>query len=229
MLIARFFFGLIFAGLAYSALAIGPVWLMTGSLHWPRGWLAIGVLWGTQLVGGSWFLKNDPALLDERMAPGENSTADKLATLLIVFLLLSWFVGNPIDVHRLQLLPALPASISLIGGFALFAFGMAVIVWTFRENSFATSVVKVQEERQQQVIDSGPYAYVRHPMYAGMIPLCAGLGLLFESSAMALAALPMVMIGFLPRIIIEEGTLRARREDALVQTPRAQTVPLLCG
>jgi protein-S-isoprenylcysteine O-methyltransferase Ste14 len=97
---------------------------------------------------------------------------------------------------------------SLLGGLALFAFGLGVVFWTYRENSFASSVVRVQEERDQRVIDTGPYAYVRHPMYAGIIPLFAGLGLLFGSTTMALAALPMVMIGFLPRVLIEEATLR---------------------
>ena len=74
--------------------------------------------------------------------------------------------------------------------------------------SNTASVVTVQEERGQQVIDTGPYAYVRHPMYAGLIPLFAGLSLIMESSATALFVIPMVVFGFLPRVMIEEATLR---------------------
>jgi protein-S-isoprenylcysteine O-methyltransferase Ste14 len=169
------------------------VWLLTDSLSWPRGWLAVGVLWGTQVIGGLWFLKTDPDLLEERMSPGENSTPDKLATLLIVILLLCWFVANPLDVLLFQLLPPPPAALSLFGGLVLYTAGLAIVTWTFRTNSFAASVVTVQEERGQQVIDTGPYAYVRHPMYAGLIPLFAGLSLIMESSATALFVIPMVV------------------------------------
>ena len=52
------------------------------------------------------------------------------------------------------------------------------------------------------MIDKGPYAFVRHPMYAGLVPLFAGLGLILESSAMALAALPMIAIGVVRRMIL---------------------------
>ncbi|MDP6343837.1 MAG: isoprenylcysteine carboxylmethyltransferase family protein, partial [Alphaproteobacteria bacterium] len=193
----------------YGLLAIGPVWLLTGSLDWPRGWLAIGVLWGTQLVSGLWFLKHDPDLLRKRTSfPGGNPLADKVATALIILLLFGWFVGAAVDVHHLHLLPALPAAVSLVSGLVLFALGMALVMWTMHENTFASSVVEVQDDRQQRVIDTGPYGFVRHPMYAGLVPSFVGLGLVFGSSAFALAAIPMIMVGFLPRMLIEEATLR---------------------
>jgi protein-S-isoprenylcysteine O-methyltransferase Ste14 len=227
MLYLQFFLRLVFAGLFYSALVIGPVWLLTDSLSWPRGWLAVGVLWGTQVIGGLWFLKTDPDLLEERMSPGENSTPDKLATLLIVILLLCWFVANPLDVLLFQLLPPPPATLSLFGGLVLYAAGLAIVTWTFRTNSFAASVVTVQEERGQQVIDTGPYAYVRHPMYAGLIPLFAGLSLIMESSATALFVIPMVVFGFLPRVMIEEATLRRDLEgyDEYLSRTRWRLLP----
>ena len=68
-------------------------------------------------------------------------------------------------------------------------------------------MVTIQEKRKQQVIEPGPYAYVRHPMYAGLIPLFAGLSLLMGSTTIALLVVPMITFGFLPRIRIEEQTL----------------------
>jgi protein-S-isoprenylcysteine O-methyltransferase Ste14 len=91
------------------------------------------------------------------------------------------------------------------------AFGVLVACYigylTLRENTFAALVVKVQEERAQKVITTGPYRYVRHPMYAGMIfylvcaPLLLGSwwGLLWGCGLLGLFAI---------RILIEEGTLR---------------------
>lgn len=139
----------------------------------------------------------------------------------------AWFVLTAIDVLRLQLLPAPPPSVSLWSGLGLFALGIFIIVWTFRENSFAAPVVKIQHERKHHVIDTGPYAFVRHPMYAGLIPIFAGLGLIMESSTMALAALPMVVIGLLPRMIIEEATLRRELEgyDEYLSRVRSRLVP----
>ncbi len=213
---------------AYVLLLIGPAWSLTGTADWPRGWLAIAVLGGSQLAVGIWLLKADPDLLRERLArPRSKIRQDKIATLLIMLLMLGWFLLIPVDVHHLHWLPAPPSAASLWGGLALHVFGLAIIVWTFRENSFAAPVVKIQAERQQRVIDTGPYAVVRHPMYAGMIPFFAGLGLIMESSALALAAVPMIVLGMWPRIAIEEATLRRQLDgyDAYLDRVRARLVP----
>ncbi len=53
--------------LIYGTFVIGPFWLMTGSFDWPRGWLAIGIIIGMQLLVALWLLKNDPYLLRERL------------------------------------------------------------------------------------------------------------------------------------------------------------------
>jgi protein-S-isoprenylcysteine O-methyltransferase Ste14 len=111
------------------------------------------------------------------------------------------------DRHVLHLLD-LPAEASLGAGVFVFALGLGAILWTFRVNSFAATVVKIQDERQQRLIDSGPYALVRHPMYMGAILFFAGLGLILESPAAALLALPLFALGFLPRMLIEEAVLR---------------------
>ncbi|MBT3330372.1 MAG: isoprenylcysteine carboxylmethyltransferase family protein [Rhodospirillaceae bacterium] len=209
MLVARFVIVLFVAAVAYIMLLIGPAWWLTDSLDWPRGWLAIGALWSAKLISGLWLLRVDPALLEKRMSlTAKNPVADKLATALIGVLLCGWFVATAFDVHQFQLLPALPGHVSLLIGLVLFVLGMALIMWAMLENTFAVSVVEVQADRQQTLIDTGPYAYIRHPMYSGIILAFMGLGLVCESTALALAGVPMVMLGFLPRILIEEATLR---------------------
>ena len=161
------------------------------------------------MISGLWLLRVDPALLEKRMSlTAKNPVADKLATALIGVLLCGWFVATAFDVHQFQLLPALPGHVSLLIGLVLFVLGMALIMWAMLENTFAVSVVEVQADRQQTLIDTGPYAYIRHPMYSGIILAFMGLGLVCESTALALAGVPMVMLGFLPRILIEEATLR---------------------
>ena len=195
------------AGLFYCLLVMGPTRLLTGSWHWPRGWLAIALLLGLQVVTGTWMLRHDPGLLAARMAPGDVSPQDKRATALIAISILAWFLFNPIDVHALRLLPALPPALSVTLGAALVIAAMLFLLWTVCVNHFAVSVVAVQEG--QRVVDTGPYARVRHPMYAGLVPALAGLALVMGSTSAALLSIPVVALGLLPRILLEERTLAA--------------------
>jgi protein-S-isoprenylcysteine O-methyltransferase Ste14 len=66
-------------------------------------------------------------------------------------------------------------------GLAMYLLSTAFIMWVFRENSFAAPVVKVQAARHHRVISSGPYAFVRHPMYSGIMLFFAGVPLLLGS------------------------------------------------
>jgi len=98
-----------------------------------------------------------------------------------------------------------------VGLQALGAIGVFLSVYlgylTFRENSFASPVVKIQTERAHSVVTTGPYAYVRHPMYAGALFHFVGVPLLL-GSWWGLAFLPAFVGLFAIRIGIEERTLR---------------------
>lgn len=191
-----------------GALILGPAWGMTGSLDWPRGWLATGVLFATSLAGGLWFGRTDPGLAHERASlPRPQTRRDALASGAIAAAAVAWFIVAAWDAHKLRLLETPPA-VSLWAGLAVFAAGVGVIVWTFQVNSFAATVVKVQDEREQRVIETGPYAVVRHPMYLGAIGFFAGLGLVLDSAAAALLAAPLFAAAFVPRMLVEETVLR---------------------
>ena len=84
----------------------------------------------------------------------------------------------------------------------------AALPWVMRVNTFAATVVKVQHDREQRVIDAGPYARVRHPMYAGASVFLAGVGMMLEAAPAALLAVPLFALAFLPRMLIEEAVLR---------------------
>lgn len=78
----------------------------------------------------------------------------------------------------------------------------------FRENAFATTAVRVQEERGQRVISTGPYAWVRHPLYAGALLYFVGTPLLLGSwFGLVCSIVPMVGLGI--RAVVEERVLRA--------------------
>jgi protein-S-isoprenylcysteine O-methyltransferase Ste14 len=79
---------------------------------------------------------------------------------------------------------------------------------TFRENSYLSPVVRIQDERGHRVIATGPYHYVRHPMYAALVVFVIGTSLLLGSwSGMLVGAVFVLMLA--RRAILEERTLQA--------------------
>ena len=78
---------------------------------------------------------------------------------------------------------------------------------TFRENSYLSPVVRIQKEHGQTVVSTGPYHYVRHPMYSGIIVFMVGTPLLLGSWYTLLLGLILVVI-IARRSVLEERTLR---------------------
>ena len=86
------------------------------------------------------------------------------------------------------------------------------LVWlTFRENSYAAPVVKIQKERGHRVVTTGPYAYVRHPMYAGALGFLLGAPLLL-GSWWGLAGALLLVLAMAFRAVLEERALHAELE-----------------
>ena len=100
----------------------------------------------------------------------------------------------------------MPDALKVVGA-VLIPVGFFIVWLTFRENSFAAPVIKIQKERGQHVISTGPYAIVRHPMYAGGALYMIGMPLLL-GSGLGLLILPLLLGALSVRIFIEEATLR---------------------
>ena len=126
---------------------------------------------------------------------------------MVVFIvaMLGWLVAMGLD--RRHLASHMTIAWQVLG-FVLFLASTLFTLWVFRENSFAAPVVKLQTERAQRVISTGPYAHVRHPMYSGMILFFASVPLIL-GSWWGLAIAPLFMTLLAVRIRIEERTLIA--------------------
>jgi protein-S-isoprenylcysteine O-methyltransferase Ste14 len=82
-----------------------------------------------------------------------------------------------------------------------------MIALVLKTNAFAATVIRHQEERQHAVVDTGVYSIVRHPMYAGLVPVMVGMCLWLESYAAAfLVSIPVGILVL--RIRLEERFLR---------------------
>ena len=192
-----------------------------GTLHWPAAWVFLVT---SAILGpacGLWLAKTDPALLAERLRPtfqADQPAADKKFMLTFVVAALIWLVAIGLDrrVHASNIPFALLAL-----GLAMYLLSTAFIMWVFRENSFAAPVVRVQAERHHRVISSGPYAFVRNPMYSGIMLFFFGVPLLL-GSWWGVAIAPVFAILFAIRARIEERALVEGLPDYADYTARVR-------
>jgi protein-S-isoprenylcysteine O-methyltransferase Ste14 len=145
--------------------------------------------------------------------------SDRVLMAALMLLFAAWLVLMALDARRFGLWH-LPLWLRILGAL-LIALSMYVGLLTFRENSFAAPVVKVQRERGQHVITTGLYQFVRHPMYAGALLMFVGTPLLL-CSVWGLVAVPIMIVLLGIRIKIEESTLRTNLEG---YTEYMQRVP----
>jgi protein-S-isoprenylcysteine O-methyltransferase Ste14 len=197
-------------GVVYSVLIFGgPLFLGAWTLHWPRAWVFVAVVLAASSLTMFGVFPSRPDLLEERYkAPiqKEQPIADAIVTPLIGASLLALLFFVPLDVFRFHLLGSPSVGVASIG-LLLFAAGWTMVALGLRENAFAAPIVKRQEERGQLVVQTGPYRFVRHPMYAGALPLMTGMPLWLGSVAgVLLAAVPLAFIVL--RLLIEEAVLR---------------------
>lgn len=195
-----------------------------GTLAYSGGWLFVAVM----LIGGVWLslwlYKRDPALLKKRLG-GAVQEGQKpwdrvfLLGFIVIFLVWMGFMAWDARQHDFAF-PLWAQTIGLIG----FAAGLSGGYFTFRENSYAAPVVSIQEG--QRVIDTGVYAFVRHPMYAGAVLYLFGLPLMLQSWN-GLWLSPLLVLGVAWRAVNEEKMLRAELPgyEAYMQRVRYRLVP----
>ena len=191
----------------YGVMGVVLFW-SAGSLRWPGAWAFLIGMMGLGLVMGVRLARLDPGLIDERLrspVQKDQPTADKIITSLLFVLIFGWLVVMGLDVRFGW--SSVPVWLQIVGALSLL-FSMWFIYRTMRENSFAAPVVKIQRERRQTVITTGPYRHVRHPMYFGALFFFFGTALLLGSWwGLAFALVFVVLLCI--RIPIEEKALRA--------------------
>jgi protein-S-isoprenylcysteine O-methyltransferase Ste14 len=192
--------------LAWIAAFAVLLFVPAGTLHWPAAWVFLGFMAACGLFFATWLAKKDPALFAERMRSPiqpDQPAADQKIIYAFGLANVIWFVVMGLD-ERFHL-SRMPVALQAFG-LALLILSSAFILWVFRENSFAAAVVRVQAERGHRVISSGPYAFVRHPMYSGAVLFMVGIALLL-GSWWGTAISPVFAVLFGLRTRIEERTL----------------------
>lgn len=186
----------------------GSVLVIGGDARWVEGWIFFGWFVAMSVTCTLWIYRNDPALLAERYrAPGSGGQKgwDFFAVVAIMLVFLAWMALMPLDARRFAWSPHFPIAIRIAGA-VLFLPSWFLFFRTYKDNSFASGLVRIQSERKQKVAQTGAYAFVRHPMYLGALLMFIGAPMLLGSIVgLALALLMAIVLGV--RIVGEENML----------------------
>jgi protein-S-isoprenylcysteine O-methyltransferase Ste14 len=205
------------------------IFCAAGTIHYAGGWLYLGAIVTISVALGLYGARVDPGLLKERLKPPvqkEQPRTDKLVIIPFLILLFGGMGVMAADAERWHWSLMPPAA--QWAGCGLLLAAISFMSWTMRTNSFAAPVVKIQKDRGQVVITTGPYAIVRHPLYFGALFYIAGTSLVL-GSWWGLAMVPILGFLLVIRIGIEEKMLRMGLDgyDDYARRVRWRLVPLI--
>jgi protein-S-isoprenylcysteine O-methyltransferase Ste14 len=178
-------------GLFFLALVMGLLlFVSAGTFYYVQAWGYLAVFFGASILITLYLSKYDPALLKRRVSAGptaEKETAQKIIMLFASIGFIALLIVPALD-YRFTW-SQVPIAIVVIGD-VLVAAGFYIIFLVYKENTFTSATIEIAED--QKVITTGPYAVVRHPMYAGGLLLFLGMPLALGSYWGLLVLLAMV-------------------------------------
>ncbi len=147
-----------------AAITVAVLYLLAG--RWDLPWL-----WATGATGSlltlALTLTIDPELARERRRPGPGGL-DRATRVVMSVCVAAEMVIASLDVGRFHWSDTVPVAARAVG-LALFTGGFGLVVWSVGVNRFFSSVVRIQTDRGHQIVTAGPYRYLRHPGYLGML------------------------------------------------------------
>ena len=193
------------AGLAAFIIVIGALlFVSAGTLAYWQAWVFLLLFTGGSTLLTLYLMRHDPALLERRMRGGpiaEKEPAQKIIQSINGAGFLAIFIIPALD--RRWGWSSVPVAAVGLGEFMILI-GLFIIFLVYRENTFASATIGTVPG--QKVIATGPYAWVRHPMYAGGLILLLGIPPAL-GSWWGLIAMVVIFPGFVWRVLDEEGLL----------------------
>lgn len=191
--------------LAILAIVMGLVLFVgAGTVHYGQAWVYLAVFFGISTLVTVYLMRRDPALLERRMRGGPTAEPEPSQRIIM------WLVS--LGFAALVVVPALdrrfgwshlPSWVALAGN-ALTVVGFSLIFLVYRENTYGAATIRVTAD--QRVISTGPYAVVRHPMYASASLYLIGTPLAL-GSLWGLAPLVLIVPALIWRLLDEERLL----------------------
>jgi protein-S-isoprenylcysteine O-methyltransferase Ste14 len=167
------------AGVRGFIVLAGLIFLTAGTFRYWQGWSFLATFTVCSIALTVYMALYDEKLLERRLRAGPRAETETSQKIIMVLMLLGFaaLMVVPVLDHRFGWSPV-PPYVSMIGD-GLIALGYLFILFVLRENSYAASTIQIADD--QRVISTGPYALVRHPMYAAALLLVIGMPLALDS------------------------------------------------
>lgn len=159
---------------------------------WVDGWLVILAFTLLASISVIWLIKEDPNLVKERMKGNFQKgqrTKDTLIIIVLTIVMLAIFPVAGYD-HANNLLQ-LYVTVKIVG-WILFLISIFILYKVFKTNAFLSRSIVIQADRKQEVVKSGAYGVIRHPMYSAILVMIIGISLIMGSG---LALIPTLLSG----------------------------------
>ncbi|MGE5646885.1 MAG: methyltransferase family protein [Acidobacteriota bacterium] len=192
-------------GFFFLALAMGLLLFATaGTLRYWQAWVYLAVFFGASLLITLYLMRNDPALLGRRLRGGPTAERRPAQQVIMSLASLAFIASLAVPAldhrHSWSNVPSWAAA----SGDALVALSFLITFLVYRENPFTSATIEIAPD--QRVVSTGPYAIVRHPMYAGGSLLFLGTPLAL-GSWWGLLAFPAALPALIWRLFDEERLL----------------------
>jgi protein-S-isoprenylcysteine O-methyltransferase Ste14 len=214
----------ILANTVTLAILLACLFIPAGTFDYWQAWVFVVVFEGSAQTFGIYFIIHDRKLVERRMKIGpvaEQRPAQKLVSALFMLGFVGFVVLPAFD-HRFGWSPVAPVVSVIANAVIVLSFVLFFVV--MQSNSYAASTIRV--EAGQPVVSTGPYAYVRHPMYSGALLLLLAMPLALGSWWSVLLVVPFFPV-LVWRILDEEDFLRKdlRGYAEYMQSVRSRLVP----
>jgi len=198
--------------LVLANLCVPLILIISGDFYWKAGWIfAIWLFLYSSLVPIYLYFKNQELFYERFLRKGASNhrTWDAIFILTFIFLFFIWLIVLGLD-RRFHWSMEFPFYLMVLSLFFL-TFSVFFSFKSVADNTFASSVVRMQEDRKQHVVSTGVYSFVRHPMYLGGVFAYMGAPLLVNSIyGLAMGILFTIMFSL--RILGEERMLETELE-----------------
>ncbi len=181
------------------------LFIPAGTVRWFYAWFYYILILVSHISGLFWLPLD---LIAERAGQKTNTEKwDRIITSLVVFSFMAIYIVSGLD-QRWQWSGNMKVAVHLVG-ILLFLIGSGLELWAITANRFFSSEVRIQFDRGHTVCSSGPYRYIRHPGYAGIMVYFAASPLVL-GSWWALIPAAILVIFMVIRTILEDRTLHAK-------------------
>jgi len=197
--VVRLAFGLVILGLFF--------YVTSGRYDWVGGWAFLGMLTLIFIINMSVLIPVNPEVIEERMHGGAIGAKkwDVVINAIMGVLWIGALIVAGLDA-RFGWSPPVEVSF-LMAALGLFLLGDLLFLWAMAVNKFFAKLVRIQTERGHLVVDTGPYARVRHPGYSGLLLFTLGTPLLLGSLWALVPSVATLALTVL-RTALEDRTLQ---------------------